>query len=187
MLFYLITIVLIARNLTHGLSISGSASRVILALPAHTARHGLDLPTDGWSRDLDDSFASKIKELRVICEDLYDGIASDISVVHVHMGQGAYWNPSILRMPPYFRNQYLVVSRTITEGMHQKVVYCEASLGDQGGFSCKTPSQYLDIPASAAKLCSSKHISGFSDFPGLHDPRLLVSNQGEIMLVGGTQ
>src|SRR5690606_36029542 len=87
---------------------------------------------------------------------------SKIFVSKVRLGQGIYWNPSILRMPHYSGNTLLLIARSVTEGMHHKVVQCEAAWTERDILECQSPPRYIDIPASAAQMCTNKYLRGFS-------------------------
>lgn len=121
-----------------------------------------------------------------------------------------FWNPTIISLPYWSANQYLVVSRIVTDGNHQKNVLCEASvcyvgdgsdardgeipctqddlsyLGPSGGMRCVSTPVTLSVPPTPAEKCEG--IFGtFVDIPGFHDPRIFWSGKGEPLMMVNTQ
>ena len=121
-----------------------------------------------------------------------------------------FWNPTIIALPYWSENQYLVVSRIVTDGNHQENVICEANLcftkssddtrmgekpctdedlqylGPAGGLRCATPPARLSVPPTPAERCEGK-FGTYVDIPGFHDPRIFYSGKGEPLMIVNTQ
>lgn len=120
-----------------------------------------------------------------------------------------FWNPTIIALPYWSENQYLVVSRIVTDGNHQENVLCEANvcyipsqkprpgeklcseddlrhLGPAGGMRCVSPPMTLSVPPTPAEHCEGKY-SSYADIPGFHDPRIFWSGKGEPLMMVNTQ
>ena len=121
-----------------------------------------------------------------------------------------FWNPTILALPYWSENQYLVVSRVVTSGLHQENVLCEANIcytgssdharegekpctredllhvGPAGGMRCVTAPITLSVPPTPAAKCEGE-FSLFTDIPGFHDPRIFWSGKGEPLMMVNTQ
>lgn len=121
-----------------------------------------------------------------------------------------FWNPTIISLPYWAENQYLVVSRIVTDGNHQENVICEANicyvgseedakagekpctdddlklLGPAGGLRCASAPISLNVPPTPAELCHGKYLP-FVDVPGFHDPRIFWSGKGEPLMMVNTQ
>ena len=122
-----------------------------------------------------------------------------------------FWNPTIFALPPWSKNPYLLVSRVLTEGLHQENVICEAYvcygsagkrsstgeerpctqddiriLGPMGGLRCATVPTRLNVPPTPAKQCDGKH-RDYVDIPGFHDPRIFWSGRGEPLMMINSQ
>ena len=121
-----------------------------------------------------------------------------------------FWNPTIISLPYWSENQYLVVSRIVTEGLHQENVMCEANicytgsrddakpgekpctaddlklLGPSGGMRCASPPIALKVPPTPAESCTGK-FENYVDIPGFHDPRVFWSGRGEPLMMVNTQ
>lgn len=121
-----------------------------------------------------------------------------------------FWNPTIIALPYWSENQYLVVSRIVTDGQHQENVLCEANvcyvgseqdarpgekpctlddirhLGAAGGMRCVTPPITLSVPPTPAEKCEGK-FGPYTDIPGFHDPRIFWSGKGEPLMMVNTQ
>ena len=121
-----------------------------------------------------------------------------------------FWNPAIIALPYWSENQYLVVSRVVTEGYHQENVLCEANicytgagelaragekpcteddmlfLGAAGGMRCATTPITLSVPPTPAANCTGNYL-GYIDIPGFHDPRTFWSGKGEPLMMVNTQ
>ena len=121
-----------------------------------------------------------------------------------------FWNPTIISLPYWSENQYLVVSRIVTDGNHQENVLCEANIchigsgkdarsgekpctaddlfhvGPAGGMRCVTPPFTLSVPPTPAKHCEGK-FGTYVDIPGFHDPRTFWSGKGEPLMMVNTQ
>ncbi|KAL9614558.1 MAG: hypothetical protein Q9167_000927 [Letrouitia subvulpina] len=117
-----------------------------------------------------------------------------------------FWNPTIMSLPPWSENQYLVVSRILTEGNHQENVMCEANicytgsdesavrgekpctqddlklLGPAGGMRCVEKPINLKVPPTPAEHCEGKFAT-YVDIPGFHDPRIFWSGKGEPLMM----
>lgn len=121
-----------------------------------------------------------------------------------------FWNPTIIALPYWSENQYLVVSRIVTNGQHQENVLCEANvcyvgseqnarpgekrctsddikhLGPAGGLRCVAPPVTLSVPPTPAEQCDGK-FGAYADIPGFHDPRIFWSGKGEPLMMVNTQ
>lgn len=121
-----------------------------------------------------------------------------------------FWNPTIIALPYWSENQYLVVSRIVTAGNHQENVICEANVcyvgssenarsgekpctdedfehvGMAGGLRCISPPERLDVPPTPAEHCEGK-FKAYVDVPGFHDPRIFYSGKGEPLMMVNTQ
>ena len=121
-----------------------------------------------------------------------------------------FWNPTIIALPYWSNNQYLVVSRIVTDGQHQENVLCEANvcyvgsgknarpgekrctsddikhLGPAGGMRCVAPPITLSVPPTPAEKCEGK-FGPYADIPGFHDPRIFWSGKGEPLMMVNTQ
>ena len=121
-----------------------------------------------------------------------------------------FWNPTIISLPYWSQNQYLVVSRIVTDGNHQENVLCEANVcyvgsgndarpgekacteddtlhvGPAGGLRCVTPITTLSVPPTPAEHCEGKY-GAYVDIPGFHDPRIFWSGRGEPLMMVNTQ
>ena len=121
-----------------------------------------------------------------------------------------FWNPTIVSLPSWSKNQYLVVSRIVTEGRHQENVLCEANVcytgsgegkragevlctredllhvGPAGGMRCVASPITLSVPPTPAEKCEGK-FGPYVDIPGFHDPRIFWSGKGEPLMMVNTQ
>ena len=121
-----------------------------------------------------------------------------------------FFNPTIVSLPYWSENQYLVVTRVLTEGNHQENELCEANicspdvgdrrakedipctdddiavLGPAGGMRCATEPIVVSVPPTPAEKCEGK-LASYVDLPGFHDPRIFWSGRGEPLMTGGTQ
>lgn len=120
-----------------------------------------------------------------------------------------FWNPTIISLPWWSENQYLVVSRIVTDGHYQENVMCEANIcfvgsansrpgekpcmdhdlekfGEAGGLRCATPLLTLSVPPTPARRCEGKFVT-YADIPGFHDPRVFWSGRGEPLMMVNTQ
>ncbi|KAI9817445.1 MAG: hypothetical protein M1827_001055 [Pycnora praestabilis] len=121
-----------------------------------------------------------------------------------------FWNPTIISMPFWSENEYLVVSRIVTNGNHQQNVLCEAnicyigasdvrpkgkklctvddlaSVGLAGGMRCATAPLTLSVPPTPAEYCGGD-FGSYVDIPGFHDPRIFWSGKGEPLMMVNTQ
>ena len=121
-----------------------------------------------------------------------------------------FWNPTIISLPYWSKNQYLLVSRIVTDGFHQQNTVCEANichtglgkgkpadeqmcseddithLGQAGGLRCATEPVTLSVPPTPAEKCEGK-FEPYTDIPGFHDPRIFWSGRGEPLMIVNTQ
>jgi hypothetical protein len=121
-----------------------------------------------------------------------------------------YWNPTVIALPYWAENQYLVISRILTSGNHQENVFCEAIIcytgspknakhgekpctlddikhvGPAGGLRCVSKPQRVNVPPTPAKLCEG-YFSSYADIPGFHDPRAFCTGRGEPLMIVNTQ
>lgn len=121
--------------------------------------------------------------------------------------QRAFWNPTIVALPYWSNNQYIVVSMVAPHGeAYRRNVLCEANichpktkrsntsrekhcteedlghLGPNGGLRCVTAPIEVDVPPTPAERCSGME-QQLADIPGFHDPRLFYSGRGEPILM----
>ena len=115
------------------------------------------------------------------------------------------FNPTIIALPYWSPNHYLLVSRVVTEGLHQESLLCEANicmppnnytssddlactvsdiseLGHAGGLRCVTKPVTINIPPTPAERCTGVW-SAFPDIPGFHDPRIFWSGKNEPLII----
>jgi hypothetical protein len=118
------------------------------------------------------------------------------------------FNPTILPLPSWStEGKYLIVSRVVTEGLHQRSLFCFADLcipanstsghyegtrrctdedqtvlGSLGGLRCTTEPLTLNIPPTPALQCEGSW-SSLPNIPGFHDPRIFWSGQGEPLII----
>lgn len=121
-----------------------------------------------------------------------------------------FWNPTIIALPYWSKNQYLLVSRIVTNGLHQENVICEANVcytrlgesprrgeepcteddikyvGPAGGMRCASSPVGLSVPPTPAKRCVGR-FGSYTDIPGFHDPRIFWSGKGEPLMMVNTQ
>ena len=122
-----------------------------------------------------------------------------------------FWNPTLIALPYWSENQYLVVSRIVTDGNHQENVLCEANIchvpgsgekprpgekpctaedirlvGAAGGMRCVHAPVTLSVPPTPAEMCEGK-FNTYTDIPGFHDPRIFWSGKGEPLMMVNTQ
>lgn len=120
------------------------------------------------------------------------------------------FNPTIVSLPSWSSNQYLLVSRVVTEGLHQENLLCEANtcyagaaegrrpgeadcskedlavLGTAGGLRCAHGPILLSVPPTPSEQCDGQWQS-FADLPGFHDPRIFWSGKGEPLMIMNSQ
>lgn len=121
--------------------------------------------------------------------------------------QRAFWNPTIIALPHWANNQYIIVSMVAPNGeAYRRNVLCEANichprnkhshtsrekyctgedlefLGPNGGMRCVTSPIEVDVPPTPAERCSGIE-QQLADIPGFHDPRLFYSGRGEPILM----
>ena len=121
-----------------------------------------------------------------------------------------FWNPTIISLPYWSENQYLIVSRIVTTGNFQENVLCEANVcytgsaenarpgekpcttddlvhtGPSGGMRCTSTPKILSVPPTPAEKCTGK-FGSYVDVPGFHDPRIFWSGKGEPLMMVNTQ
>lgn len=121
-----------------------------------------------------------------------------------------YFNPTIISLPYWSENQYLLVSRVVTDGKYQENVLCEANicyvgngkdagwgekpctgddiyrLGPAGGLRCVSPPIFLSVPPTPAERCEGRYAT-YVDIPGFHDPRIFWSGKGEPLMMVNSQ
>lgn len=119
-------------------------------------------------------------------------INQHIHPITINSNNNAYWNPSVISLPANSAAEYLLVARVLTNGLYQQTVVCQANwMEDEELLKCiGEESMVLDIPPTAARLCGQANSSAWavlSNIPGLHDGRLMWTDKGEILMIGGTQ
>lgn len=118
------------------------------------------------------------------------------------------FNPTLLPLPSWSQPcTYLMVSRVVTEGLHQESLICLADfclapnsttrflpgsractvedhsvLGPRGGLRCCTEPRKLNVPPTPALNCEGPWLA-FPDIPGFHDPRIFWSGKGEPLII----
>ena len=121
-----------------------------------------------------------------------------------------FWNPTVIALPYWSENQYLIVSRIVTDGNHQENVLCEANVcyigsgedarpgekpcakddlrhvGPGGGMRCTSSPVTLSVPPTPAERCEGTYMP-YADIPGFHDPRIFWSGKGEPLMMVNTQ
>lgn len=120
-----------------------------------------------------------------------------------------FWNPTIISLPYWSPNTYLLISRIVTPGVYQETFFCEAKtcysgvgtrrpreencteedlelLGPNGGMRCMTEPKQLEVPSTPAEKCEGKFYY-YPDIPGFHDPRVFWSSKGEPLMMVNTQ
>ncbi len=120
-----------------------------------------------------------------------------------------FWNPTLIALPYWSKNQYLVVSRIVTDGNYQENVLCEANIcyvpgqdarpgeepctdddlkhvGPGGGMRCASHPVALSVPPTPAEKCAGE-FAPYVDIPGFHDPRIFWSGKGEPLMMINTQ
>ena len=121
-----------------------------------------------------------------------------------------FWNPTVVALPYWSTNQYLIVSRIVTDGNHQENVLCEANVchigsnedarpgekpcteddlrhvGPGGGMRCASSPVTLSVPPTPAERCEG-NFTPYVDIPGFHDPRIFWSGKGEPLMMVNTQ
>lgn len=139
-------------------------------------------------------------------------IIQNVSQIPANWKQGDVlkFNPTIISLPYWSENQYLLVSRVVTEGLHQEAFICEANicyagaggerrkgelncteddletLGPAGGLRCANPPIVLGVPPTPAEHCEGGW-TAYADIPGFHDPRIFWSGKGEPLMILNTQ
>ena len=137
------------------------------------------------------------------------------NVSNIPLGAGkpetrVFWNPTIISLPHWSENQYLLVSRIVTDGNFQENVLCEANVcytgssenarpgekpctmddlvytGPAGGMRCASAPVTLSVPPTPAERCTGK-FGSYVDIPGFHDPRIFWSGKGEPLMMVNTQ
>ncbi|QSZ34856.1 hypothetical protein DSL72_007715 [Monilinia vaccinii-corymbosi] len=122
-----------------------------------------------------------------------------------------FWNPTIISLPYWAKNQYLIVSMVyLKDRGYRANVLCEANichprtenleslqervctdedleaLGSNGGLRCENPPIELDVPPTPAESCKGDQ-EGLADVSGFHDPRIFYSGRGEPILMVSSQ
>ncbi|TGO87641.1 hypothetical protein BPOR_0213g00120 [Botrytis porri] len=122
-----------------------------------------------------------------------------------------FWNPTILSLPYWAKNQYLIVSMVYLKDRGYRVkVLCEANichpqtenrghlqdrtctdddievLGSSGGMRCENAPIEVTVPPTPAESCQGNQ-EGLADIPGFHDPRIFYSGRGEPILMISSQ
>lgn len=139
-------------------------------------------------------------------------IIQNISLSPSNKPHGAWqtFNPTIMPLPYWSPNQYLIVSRVVTEGLHQESLMCEANtcyaggvegrrpgekncdnddivaLGPAGGLRCSHEPILLNIPTTPSEQCTGSW-TAFPNIPGFHDPRIFWSGKGEPLIIVNSQ
>jgi hypothetical protein len=121
----------------------------------------------------------------------------------------SFWNPTMIALPYWSNNTYLLISRIVTTGVFQETSFCEAKtcysgvgarrpreedcteedlalLGSGGGMRCMTEPKQLEVPSTPSDHCDGKFYF-YPDIPGFHDPRVFWSSKGEPLMMVNTQ
>lgn len=122
-----------------------------------------------------------------------------------------FWNPTIIALPPWAKNQYLIISMVHLENAtYRQSVMCEANicqrtisgsvqshhrhctsddvqqLGINGGLRCATEPSIVKVPTTSAEKCEGKY-TVHGRISGFHDPRLFYTGRGETLLMLSSQ
>lgn len=113
---------------------------------------------------------------------LTNHIRWDVQILNISMkppsdqqdSKASYFNPAIIPLPSYAKSPYLLVSRLVTEGLHQESYICFADLCTQDdarecpsvGMYCTSQAMKVQIPPTPAKKCTGRW-STFVDIPGM--------------------
>jgi len=176
------------------------------------------VPISTWSRpvfnpNLASLFKCPVRPNRYTKHIRLANVVQNISLIPpnpVKDDKRVFWNPTIISLPYWSKNQYLVVSRIVTDGNHQENVLCEANIcyvgsgegsnegekqcteddiryvGTAGGMRCATAPVTLSVPPTPAEKCEGKFAT-YVDIPGFHDPRIFWSGKGEPLMMVNTQ
>lgn len=119
------------------------------------------------------------------------------------------FNPTIISLPHWSENQYLLVTRILTDGASQQNVICEANIcyvdpakarpgekpctaddqtlfGGQEGMRCATVPHLVRLPTAPSKWCGWD-VSYMADVLGFLDPRIFWSGKGEPLMIMNAQ
>ncbi|KAB8294793.1 hypothetical protein EYC80_006754 [Monilinia laxa] len=122
-----------------------------------------------------------------------------------------FWNPTIISLPYWAKNQYLIVSMVyLKERGYRANVLCEANichprtgnlgslherictsedleiLGSNGGLRCESSPVEMNVPPTPAESCQGDQ-EKLADVSGFHDPRIFYSGRGEPVLMLSSQ
>ncbi|KAG4026721.1 hypothetical protein MFRU_037g00320 [Monilinia fructicola] len=122
-----------------------------------------------------------------------------------------FWNPTIISLPYWANNQYLIVSMVyLKDRGYRSNVLCEANichprrenlgslherictnedlqiLGSNGGLRCENSPIELNVPPTPAESCQGDQ-EELADVSGFHDPRVFYSGRGEPVLMLSSQ
>ena len=185
--------------------------------PASKSING-SLTTSTWSRPIFNPYLASLFKCAVRSNRYTNHIRLSNAIHNIsHIPPNAtredkrvFWNPTIISLPYWSENQYLVVSRIVTDGNHQENVLCEANIchvgsgdvvregehrcteddigyvGSAGGMRCATAPITLSVPPTPAERCEGK-FGSYVDIPGFHDPRIFWSGKGEPLMMVNTQ
>lgn len=119
------------------------------------------------------------------------------------------WNPTIIALPYWSKNPYLVISMVYPKGdLNRESLLCEAVvcspsakgsdgdvpcmeydykyLGASGGMRCVTEPVAVILPQTTAHECKGD-AAVYADVTGFHDPRLFYSGLGQPVLMVSSQ
>ncbi|KAK4695011.1 hypothetical protein P7C71_g2649, partial [Lecanoromycetidae sp. Uapishka_2] len=88
-----------------------------------------------------------------------------------------FWNPTVISLPYWSENQYLIVSRIVTDGNYQENVLCEANVCHVEGQDARP----------GEKPCTADDLMHVGPAGGFHDPRIFWSGKGEPLMMVNTQ
>lgn len=119
-----------------------------------------------------------------------------------------FWNPTILALPYWAKNQYVIVNMVVAgpSQAYRQNALCEGNIchprsqkpgaprektcsegdlrvpGPNGGLRCVTSSIEVDFPPTPAERCEGQE-QRLADIPGFHDSRLFYTARGEPILM----
>lgn len=145
--------------------------------------------TDGHPQNWPSNFTQALARLE-ICPSQPNSFTNHIRLSNVlyniSMGSGElrrFWNPTIIPLPHWADNQYLIISMVLLKGAgYRQNVFC---LADHD-MRCTSEPVSVDLPPTTARKCEGNH-SLYADIPGFHDPRLFWTSRGEPLLMVSSQ
>ncbi|KAJ9635476.1 hypothetical protein H2199_008479 [Coniosporium tulheliwenetii] len=103
-----------------------------------------------------------------------------------------FWNPTVMSLPYWSPNQYLLVSRIVTDGTYQENVICEANICHPNTTDLRPGDQLCSeddlthLGGAVAKQCLGS-MAPYTSIPGFHDPRIFYDGRGAPLMILNTQ